>query len=156
MRSRHACSHADNASRPGPRRVAVVFVSFAFAALRAIPGVVLSDEQGDAFQQDLAMRGFTASPVTGVLQGLSVFLDGVRVNEPAVAEVTFDLIPRAGAEARWQAWTASLRATNLFDHRYETFGTFAPNAKLDGKPVEPFLTPGPPLRIVAGLRWELG
>ena len=33
------------------------------------------------------------SPVTGVPQGISVFVDGVRVNEPTVEEVNFDLIP---------------------------------------------------------------
>ena len=31
--------------------------------------------------------------VTGVPQGVSVFLDGVRINEPTVEEVNFDLIP---------------------------------------------------------------
>jgi iron complex outermembrane receptor protein len=62
-------------------------------ALRRLPGLNLSDEQGNRFQQDLTMRGFTASPVTGMPQTLSVFVDGVRVNEPAVEEVNFDLLP---------------------------------------------------------------
>ena len=62
-------------------------------ALRRLPGLNLSDEQGNRFQQDLTMRGFTASPVTGIPQTLSVFVDGVRVNEPAVEEVNFDLLP---------------------------------------------------------------
>jgi outer membrane receptor protein involved in Fe transport len=39
------------------------------------------------------LRGFVASPVTGLPQGVSVFLDGVRLNEPTVEEVNFDLIP---------------------------------------------------------------
>jgi outer membrane receptor protein involved in Fe transport len=67
-------------------------------ALRRFAGVHLSDEQGNAFQQDLSMRGFAASPVTGLAQGLSVFLDGVRVNEPAVEEVNFDLVPLTEVE----------------------------------------------------------
>ncbi len=62
-------------------------------ALTRLPGVTLSDEQGNTFQPDLSFRGFQASPVTGVPQGISVFIDGVRVNEPAVEEVNFDLLP---------------------------------------------------------------
>lgn len=67
-------------------------------ALRQLPGVSLSDQQGNPFQQDVSIRGFAASPVTGLPQGLSVFLDGVRVNEPAVEEVNFDLIPISDVE----------------------------------------------------------
>ncbi len=67
-------------------------------ALRQLPGVNLADEQGNSSQQDLSIRGFTASSVTGLPQGLSVFVDGVRVNEPTVEEVNFDLIPLADVE----------------------------------------------------------
>src|SRR5205807_24160 len=45
-----------------------------------------------------SLRGFSASPVTGVPQGISVFVDGVRVNEPAAEEVSFELIPLADIE----------------------------------------------------------
>jgi outer membrane receptor protein involved in Fe transport len=67
-------------------------------ALQQVPGVALADEQGNPFQQDLSMRGLVASPVTGLSQGLSVFLDGVRVNEPGVEEVNFDLLPLSDLE----------------------------------------------------------
>jgi outer membrane receptor protein involved in Fe transport len=64
---------------------------------------------------------------------------------------------RGGIEARWTEWTASLRLENLLNRRYETFGTFAPDGKAGTPaPVVPFLTPGAPLRLVLGLRWELG
>ena len=66
--------------------------------LRRLPGLNLSDEQGNPLQQDLSIRGFTASPVTGIPQGLSVFVDGVRVNEPDVEEVNFELIPLEDVE----------------------------------------------------------
>jgi len=62
-------------------------------ALQRIPGVHLADEQGNPHQMDLSLRGFSASPVTGLPQGLSLFVDGVRVNEPAAEEVIFELIP---------------------------------------------------------------
>jgi len=61
--------------------------------LRRLPGVTLNDEQGNSFQPGVQLRGFQVSPVTGVPQGISVFVDGVRVNEPTVEEVNFDLIP---------------------------------------------------------------
>ncbi len=65
------------------------------------------------------------------------------------------LVARSGIEVRWGDWSASLRVLNLLDQRYETFGTYAPDGKAPGQPVVPFLTPGAPLRVVAGLRWEL-
>src|SRR3989442_6055541 len=61
--------------------------------LERLSGVTLQNEQGNRFQPSLTLRGFTASPVTGLPQGLSVFLDGVRLNEPTVDEVNFDLLP---------------------------------------------------------------
>jgi iron complex outermembrane receptor protein len=62
-------------------------------ALERLPGVTLGDQQGNSHQLDVGFRGFQASPVTGVPQGVSVFVDGVRVNEPTVDEVNFDLLP---------------------------------------------------------------
>jgi iron complex outermembrane receptor protein len=61
--------------------------------LQRLPGVNLNDEQGNSLQPDISIRGMAASPVTGLSQGVSVFVDGVRVNEPDVDEINFDLIP---------------------------------------------------------------
>jgi len=61
--------------------------------LERLPGVTLQNEQGNPLQPTLTLRGFFVSPVTGLPQGVSVFLDGVRINEPTVEEVNFDLIP---------------------------------------------------------------
>src|SRR5262249_17225147 len=36
--------------------------------------------QGNVFQPDINFRGFSASPLLGTPQGVSVFQDGVRVN----------------------------------------------------------------------------
>ncbi len=60
---------------------------------RRLPGVQVNDIQGSPFQGDLTYRGFRASPLLGAGQGLSVFLDGVRINEPFGDVVNFDLIP---------------------------------------------------------------
>ena len=67
-------------------------------ALQRLAVVHLNDQQGNPFQQDVSVRGLTASPVTGMAQGLSVFLDGVRINEPTVEEVNFNLVPLEDVE----------------------------------------------------------
>lgn len=60
-----------------------------------LPSVDISEAQGNPYQTDVNYRGFTASPLLGTPQGLSVFLDGVRVNEPFGDVVNWDLIPDA-------------------------------------------------------------
>ena len=62
---------------------------------RRLASVFVNDIQGNPFQPDLNFRGFTASPLLGTPQGLSVYLDGVRVNQPFGDVVSWDLIPRA-------------------------------------------------------------
>ncbi|HEX5178965.1 MAG TPA: TonB-dependent receptor [Gemmatimonadaceae bacterium] len=65
----------------------------AFRSLQQLPGVTLYDDQGTRLQPELEVRGFQISPIVGTPQGVSVFLDGVRVNEPDAQEVNFDLLP---------------------------------------------------------------
>ncbi|HET7791533.1 MAG TPA: TonB-dependent receptor [Gemmatimonadales bacterium] len=72
--------------RPGPQGLPEVIAG-------QVPGLSLSDEQGNSYQPDVSLRGFQATSVTGVPQGVSVFLDGVRVNEPTAEEINFDLLP---------------------------------------------------------------
>jgi iron complex outermembrane recepter protein len=52
-------------------------------------GIVLYDAVGNEFQQTVDMRGFNGQPVPAT----SVFVDGVRVNEPDFNTINFDLIP---------------------------------------------------------------
>ena len=42
----------------------------------------------------MSYRGYTASPLLGTPQGLSVYMDGVRFNQPFGDIVSWDLIPR--------------------------------------------------------------
>lgn len=58
-----------------------------------LQSVNVNDYAGNPFQMDVTFRGFSASPNLGTPQGLSVFLDGVRVNEPFGDVVNWDLIP---------------------------------------------------------------
>jgi outer membrane receptor protein involved in Fe transport len=57
--------------------------------------VTVNAAQGNPYQPDLSFRGFTASPLAGVPQGLSVFQDGVRINEPFGDVVNWDLLPQS-------------------------------------------------------------
>ena len=50
--------------------------------------------QNNPFQPDVNYRGYTASPLLGTPQGLSVYMDGVRLNQPFGEVVSWDLIPR--------------------------------------------------------------
>ncbi|HZR33932.1 MAG TPA: TonB-dependent receptor [Nevskia sp.] len=56
-------------------------------------GVNVNDTQDNPFQADVNYHGFTASPLLGAPEGLSVYQDGVRVNESFGDTVNWDLIP---------------------------------------------------------------
>lgn len=57
--------------------------------------VYVNEMQNNPFQPDVSFRGYTASPLLGTPQGLSVYLDGVRLNQPFGDVVSWDLVPRA-------------------------------------------------------------
>jgi outer membrane receptor protein involved in Fe transport len=61
---------------------------------RRLNAVHVNEIQGNPFQPDVSYRGYTASPLLGTPQGLSVYLDGVRINQPFGDIVSWDLIPR--------------------------------------------------------------
>jgi iron complex outermembrane receptor protein len=63
------------------------------ALLQRVPSVYLNDSSVNPFQPDLQYRGFVASPVVGVPQGLAVYQNGVRVNEAFGDTVNWDFIP---------------------------------------------------------------
>ena len=54
----------------------------------------LNAPAANPYQPDLSFRGFTASSLLGTPQGLSVFQDGVRINEAFADVVNWDLVPR--------------------------------------------------------------
>ena len=63
-------------------------------ANRRLNGVYMNEIQGNPLQPDLNYRGYTASPLLGTPQGVSIFMDGVRLNQPFGDVVSWDLIPR--------------------------------------------------------------
>ena len=61
--------------------------------------VHINEVQNNPFQPDVSYRGFSASPLLGTPQGLSVYLDGVRLNQPFGEVVSWDLVPRAALKS---------------------------------------------------------
>lgn len=58
-----------------------------------LAGVTLNESQGSPFMPDLNYRGFTSSPLLGLPQGLAIYQNGTRLNEPFGDTVAWDLIP---------------------------------------------------------------
>jgi outer membrane receptor protein involved in Fe transport len=61
---------------------------------KRLAGVYVNENVGNPFQPDINYRGYTASPLLGTPEGLSVYLDGVRQNQPFGDIVSWDLIPK--------------------------------------------------------------
>ncbi|WP_235535274.1 TonB-dependent receptor [Sphingomonas sp. Leaf339] len=78
---------------------------------RTVGGVFVNEVQGNPLQPDITYRGFTASPLLGTPQGLSVYVDGVRVNQPFGDVVSWDLIP-----------TSAIRSTTVVSGSNPLFG----------------------------------
>jgi outer membrane receptor protein involved in Fe transport len=76
-----------------------------------LTGVSVNDTQNNPYQPDVSFRGYAASPLLGTPQGLSIFVDGVRVNEPFGDVVNWDLIP-----------TNSINSINLIPGSNPLFG----------------------------------
>lgn len=66
---------------------------------RGFDSVNAGTAQGNPYMLDLNFRGFLATPLVGAPQGLSVFVDGVRVNEAFGDTVNWDLIPTNAVSA---------------------------------------------------------
>lgn len=58
-----------------------------------VGGVTLDSASGNPFQPTLLYHGFQASPLQGVPQGLAVYVNGMRFNQPFGDTVDWDVIP---------------------------------------------------------------
>jgi outer membrane receptor protein involved in Fe transport len=59
-----------------------------------LSGVHINQNQGNLYQPDVNYRGYTASSLLGTPEGISVYMDGVRQNQPFGDVVAWDLIPK--------------------------------------------------------------
>ncbi len=62
---------------------------------RRLPSVTINSAQNNPLQADLHYRGFTASPLLGLPQGLSVYQNGIRINDTLGDAVHWDLLPES-------------------------------------------------------------
>lgn len=73
----------------GPR------TDLAAALASEIPGVSISEAQGNPWAAAITWRGYSAGALQGTEQGMAVYLDGVRFNQPFGDTLTLDLVPEA-------------------------------------------------------------
>jgi outer membrane receptor protein involved in Fe transport len=60
---------------------------------RRVPGISLGSASGNPFQPTLFYHGYAASPLQGTPQGLAVYVNGMRFNQPFGDTVYWDLLP---------------------------------------------------------------
>ena len=106
---------------------------------RSFAGVSTNAAQANPLQPDVNFRGFAASHLLGVPQGLSVFVDGVRVNEAFGDVVNWDLIPRN-----------AISSANLISGSNPVFGLNTLGGALSVLTKSGFSYPGYSARVLAG------
>jgi outer membrane receptor protein involved in Fe transport len=107
--------------------------------LDALGSVSANQVQQNPLQPDLQYRGFLASPLLGAPQGLSVTIDGVRLNEPFGDTLSWDLIP---AEA--------VRSGNLMSGSNPVFGLNTLGGALSLETKTGFSDPGAEVHLLGG------
>ena len=68
-------------------------VSLADYMSNNMQSVSVTEMGGNPWQPEVTFRGYSASPLLGMPQGISTFVDGVRVNEPFGDVTLWDKIP---------------------------------------------------------------
>ncbi len=68
-------------------------VSIADYMVNNMQGVTVSDMTGNPWQPEINFRGYSSTPLLGNAQGLSTYVDGVRVNESFGDVTLWDKIP---------------------------------------------------------------
>jgi iron complex outermembrane recepter protein len=124
-------SAADVARRPGSTVTDVLASRLA--------SVHLNEAQNNPFQADLQFRGFTVSPLLGLPQGVAVYLDGVRANEPFGDTVNWDLVP-----------TGAIASANVVPGSNPLFGLNALGGALSLETKTGFTSPGHAARVFGG------
>jgi outer membrane receptor protein involved in Fe transport len=105
----------------------------------ALGSVHVNDVQESPLLPDLQYRGFVASPLLGAAEGLSVYLDGARLNAPFGDTVNWDLIP-----------TAAISSVNLMPGSNPIFGLNTLGGALSIETKTGFSDPGADARMSLG------
>jgi len=106
---------------------------------RNLGSVSLNDAQNNPLQPDLQFRGFTASPLLGLPIGLTVYQNGVRVNEVLGDTINWDLIPES-----------SIASMNLIGGANPLFGLNTLGGAISIVTKNGFTHPGHSLEVYGG------
>jgi outer membrane receptor protein involved in Fe transport len=101
--------------------------------------VFLNEAQNNPLQPDLLYRGFVASPLIGLPQGMSVYMDGVRINEPFGDTVNWSVIPES-----------AIAGINLMSGSNPLFGLNTLGGALSVRTKNGFTHPGGEVEISGG------
>ncbi|MCG8079908.1 MAG: TonB-dependent receptor [Candidatus Thiodiazotropha taylori] len=101
--------------------------------------VFLNEAQNNPLQPDVLYRGFVASPLIGLPQGMSVYMDGVRINEPFGDTVNWSVIPES-----------AIAGINLMSGSNPLFGLNTLGGALSVQTKNGFTHPGGEIEISAG------
>jgi outer membrane receptor protein involved in Fe transport len=74
-------------------------VSIADYLVNNAPGVSVTEVGGNPWQPEIKFRGYTAGSIAGNEQGISVYVDGVRENQPFSDVVLWDTLPSFAYES---------------------------------------------------------
>jgi iron complex outermembrane recepter protein len=107
--------------------------------LDALGSVSANQVQQNPLMPDFQYRGFLSSPLLGAPQGLSVYIDGVRLNEPFGDTLSWDLIP-----------TEAVRSANLMPGSNPLFGLNTLGGALSLETKTGFSDPGAEVHMLGG------
>lgn len=106
---------------------------------RNLGSVHINEAQNNPFQPDVRFRGFTASPLLGLPQGLAAYQDGTRVNELFGDTVNWDVIPQS-----------AIASINLMSGSNPLFGLNTLGGALSLKTKTGFTHPGHGVKVYGG------
>jgi outer membrane receptor protein involved in Fe transport len=106
---------------------------------RSLGGVFVNESQSNPLQPDVQYRGFVGSPLLGLPQGLAVYQDGVRSNEPFGDTVNWALIPESAIDSVY-----------LLPGANPLFGLNALGGAIAIRTKDGFTSPGTRAEVLAG------
>lgn len=106
---------------------------------RNLGSVSINESQENPLQPDIQYRGFTASPLLGLPQGLAVYQNSVRINEVLGDTINWDLIPES-----------SIASINLIGGANPLFGLNTLGGALSITTKNGFTHPGNSVEVYAG------
>ena len=106
---------------------------------RNFGSVFVNEAQNNPLQPDVQYRGFVGSPLLGLPQGLAVYQDGMRLNEPFGDTVSWALLPQTAVESM-----------QLMPGSNPLFGLNALGGALSIQTKDGFTSPGTSARLWAG------